>query len=243
MTPMRVIPAHAYRRMPWKNGGGVTTEIAVSPEGAGLDNFDWRISMAHVAQDGPFSAFPGVDRTLAVLNGLGITLRFAGRGEVTLGKMSDPYFFAADAAVEGKLHGEPIDDLNVMSRRAGWRHEVERRDIYEAWEYEAECDVAALVCVKGEVMLDALPLPLLRGGAGVGGSPARSTHPEALITPKTGRPPPPTPPRLRHVRLGEGSARGASLENATLLLTRGEHLTLTPQPGATLFEVRLYRLA
>ena len=131
---MRIIPATSYRSMPWKNGGGVTTEIAVFREGAGLVDFDWRISMAHVAQDGPFSAFPGVDRTLCVLAGLGITLAFAGKGEVTLGKMSDPYSFPAEVAVRGKLHGEPIDDFNVMSRRARWRHEVERVEVYEAWD-------------------------------------------------------------------------------------------------------------
>ncbi|MBM7325185.1 HutD family protein, partial [Agrobacterium sp. S2] len=49
--------------MPWKNGGGVTTEIIVHPAKASMADFDWRISMANVAQDGPFSIFPGVDRT------------------------------------------------------------------------------------------------------------------------------------------------------------------------------------
>ncbi|MBV9975040.1 MAG: HutD family protein, partial [Hyphomicrobiales bacterium] len=61
---MRVLRAGQHRRMPWKNGGGETTEIIASPEGAGLDEFDWRISMARVATDGPFSRFAGVDRTL-----------------------------------------------------------------------------------------------------------------------------------------------------------------------------------
>ena len=212
---MRIIPATSYRSMPWKNGGGVTTEIAVFPEGAGLDDFDWRISMAHVAQDGPFSAFPGVDRTLCVLAGLGITLAFAGKGEVTLGKMSDPYSFPADVAVHGKLHGEPIDDFNVMSRRARWRHEVERVDVYEAWECVAASDVVALVCAKGDVTLDARPLPLLRGGAGAGAF---------------------QPPSVKQ------ETRGASLTGATLLLERGERVTLTPQRAATLYAVRLTRL-
>ncbi|MDP1908248.1 MAG: HutD family protein, partial [Hyphomicrobium sp.] len=43
---MRILRAKDYRRMPWKNGGGETTEIAISPEGAALDSFDWRVSMA-----------------------------------------------------------------------------------------------------------------------------------------------------------------------------------------------------
>ena len=43
---LRVIRAAECQTMPWKNGGGETTEIAVFPSGAGLDDFEWRISMA-----------------------------------------------------------------------------------------------------------------------------------------------------------------------------------------------------
>jgi environmental stress-induced protein Ves len=123
---MRIIRAADCLVMPWKNGGGTTTEIAVSPDGASLDDFDWRISMAHVGQDGPFSSFPGIDRTLSVLTGAGITLAFGDGERVRLDRSSAPYPFAADRAVEGLLVEGPIDDLNVMSRRGRWRHRVER---------------------------------------------------------------------------------------------------------------------
>ncbi|AZO78882.1 MULTISPECIES: HutD family protein [unclassified Bosea (in: a-proteobacteria)] len=123
---MRIIRAADCLVMPWKNGGGTTTEIAVAPEGASLDDFDWRISMAHVGQDGPFSSFPGIDRTLSVLTGAGITLVFGDGERVRLDRTSAPYPFAADRAVDGLLASGPIDDLNVMSRRGRWRHRVER---------------------------------------------------------------------------------------------------------------------
>jgi environmental stress-induced protein Ves len=45
---MKLIPADAMRRMPWKNGGGVTTEIAIAPTGATLEDFDWRVGTAQV---------------------------------------------------------------------------------------------------------------------------------------------------------------------------------------------------
>ena len=61
---------------PWKNGGGSTTEIAVAPPGAGFDDFDWRVSLATITQDGPFSVFPGIDRTLALVDGDGVLLDF-----------------------------------------------------------------------------------------------------------------------------------------------------------------------
>lgn len=123
---MRIIRAADCRTMPWKNGGGTTTEIVVSPEGASLSDFDWRISMAQVGADGPFSAFPGLDRTLCVLTGQGIRLAFGDGETVTLDATSAPFPFAADRAVDGVLIGGPINDINVMSRRGTWTHSVER---------------------------------------------------------------------------------------------------------------------
>lgn len=123
---MHIIRASAYRRMPWKNGGGETIEVAISPQGVALDAFDWRVSMAHVASAGPFSAFPGVDRTLAVIEGAGIVLYSAGRGAVRLGPDSPPYAFPGDLAVDATLVDGPIDDLNVMTRRGRARHLLSR---------------------------------------------------------------------------------------------------------------------
>ena len=111
--------------MPWKNGGGETTEIIVSPADASLDTFDWRISMARVAADGPFSVFPGIDRTLSILDGAGIRLAVNGLTQ-SLTVKSSPLAFPADAPTEAWLLDGAITDLNVMSRRATYRHTVER---------------------------------------------------------------------------------------------------------------------
>lgn len=62
MTPplrLSLIRAEQLVASPWKNGGGVTREIAAQPPGASLDGFAWRVSVADVAQPGPFSRFPG----------------------------------------------------------------------------------------------------------------------------------------------------------------------------------------
>ena len=121
---MRIIRASDYRRMPWKNGGGETVEIAISPAGAALDAFDWRISMARVASNGPFSRFSGIDRTLAVLSGSGIRLSVAGRAAVLLGGDTPPFAFSGDDLASAELIDGPIDDLNVMTRRASHRHRL-----------------------------------------------------------------------------------------------------------------------
>ena len=65
---MKIVRASEQRAMPWKNGGGITYEVAVFPAiSPSLDDFDWRVSMARVAADGPFSLFPGIDRSLAIV--------------------------------------------------------------------------------------------------------------------------------------------------------------------------------
>src|SRR4029077_2512621 len=77
---VRLLTPNDYRSMPWKNGAGRTTEIAVHPPGAALDAFAWRVSIADVEQDGPFSRFPGIDRTIVLLGGSGMRLRGTGMG-------------------------------------------------------------------------------------------------------------------------------------------------------------------
>src|SRR6476619_3067787 len=71
---VRLLTPNDYRSMPWKNGAGRTTEIAVHPPGAALDAFAWRVSIADVERDGPFSRFPGIDRTIVLLGGSGMRL-------------------------------------------------------------------------------------------------------------------------------------------------------------------------
>lgn len=108
--------------MPWKNGGGETVEVIVHPEGAGLSDFGWRVSMATVASDGPFSVFPGIDRTLAVLSGDGMALSIEGLGDKLLTPVCAPLAFPADAPTSARLTNGQITDLNVMTRRGAFRH-------------------------------------------------------------------------------------------------------------------------
>ncbi|SIQ09337.1 HutD family protein [Bosea sp. TND4EK4] len=154
---MHIIRAADCKTMPWKNGGGTTTEIVVSPKGASLNAFDWRISMAHVGADGPFSSFPGIDRTLSVLSGNGIRLAFGDGETVKLDRASRPFFFAADRAVDGVLVDGPIDDLNVMSRRGAWTHRIER--LRGGGSFSAEEGVLVLVAREGDWQVDGAALP------------------------------------------------------------------------------------
>jgi environmental stress-induced protein Ves len=127
---MTVLRLNDYKRMPWKNGGGETLEIAVFPSNAPGGEFDWRISMATVAADGPFSRFPGIDRTLTVIDGDAIELFVEGVPPVLLDQAAAPYSFPGDVQTSGRLRDGPIADLNVMVRR-GLAHAVTRLDAAE----------------------------------------------------------------------------------------------------------------
>ncbi|GAA3067819.1 HutD family protein [Rhizobium viscosum] len=146
---MKVLRAADHKRMPWKNGGGETVEIAISPEGAGLADFDWRVSTATVASDGPFSIFPGIDRTLSILDGKGMRLLIEGREPVLLTQASEPLTFAGDIAVSATLPDGTITDLNVMSRRGAVRHAVARHFIDGEKSLEFAKGIFLLFCVNG----------------------------------------------------------------------------------------------
>ncbi|KVE92376.1 HutD family protein [Burkholderia vietnamiensis] len=123
---------------PWKNGGGVTREIAAHPPGAALDAFAWRVSVADVGAGGPFSRFDGVDRTLVLLSGAGMTLAEAGGARHVLDTPLARADFAGEAAIDATLHDGATRDFNLMTRRSAaratlavWRagtHRVERAD-------------------------------------------------------------------------------------------------------------------
>ena len=116
---MKLIRASEYRVMPWKNGGGTTMEIVVSPNDAGLSGapFDWRVSIADVAGDGPFSTFPGYDRHIMVIAGNGMMLDAEEAGRIDLTRTLTPVAFAGEWSVNGRLLAGPVRDFNLMLRR------------------------------------------------------------------------------------------------------------------------------
>jgi environmental stress-induced protein Ves len=117
--------------MRWKNGGGETIEIAAHPEGATLADFDWRVSMARVETDGAFSTFPGIDRTLAILDGAGMILTIDNGAPIELTATASPFSFDGAAATSARLRDGPVVDLNLMTRRARYAHRMTRLSLTE----------------------------------------------------------------------------------------------------------------
>jgi environmental stress-induced protein Ves len=147
------LPARGHRVMAWANGGGETAEVAIAPAGASIAarDFDWRISMARVAADGPFSALAGYDRHLTLIAGGGMTLDAGAHGRLVLARPFASATFPGDWPVEGRLHDGPIDDLNVMTRRGRATAAVEIRMVEGDGTLDLDAATTLVVALAGRV--------------------------------------------------------------------------------------------
>jgi len=108
-----LLRAAARPPQPWRNGGGVTFEVARRPHPSAAREYLWRVSIARVASAGPFSAFPGFQRLIMVIEGSGMSLRGLGAADVAL-ERDQPRRFDGAMAVEGLIPRGPVSDLNVI---------------------------------------------------------------------------------------------------------------------------------
>lgn len=161
--------------MPWKNGGGMTTEILVEPRDADEGNrFVYRASIADVTSNGPFSTFAGYDRHIMLLSGAGMTLEFGDRTSTVL-QPFEPYSFSGDAAATGILTSGPVRDFNVIVDRASASASLRCRMVDSA---------ETIVCKKNTTCI----LHVLEGA--LDGAKAGETivvHEDHTITPRDAR--------------------------------------------------------
>ncbi|MGA7570772.1 MAG: HutD family protein [Candidatus Aquilonibacter sp.] len=115
--------ARDYREQPWTNGGGLTREIAVALSDEATPRVLWRVSVATIERDGPFSEFRGYDRTIVAIDGGPVELEVEGQS-VRLDR-AQPYEFPGEAQVTCRVRVGAARDLNVMTLRDGYAHDVE----------------------------------------------------------------------------------------------------------------------
>jgi environmental stress-induced protein Ves len=121
------LTARDAREVPWKNGRGVTRELAIWPEDASFEHgdFEWRISTSGVDAAGPFSTFAGFERLLVVTRGDGILLAHGDEAPRARLRPLEPYRFAGGWPTTCELVRGPIADFNVIWRASEWRAEVD----------------------------------------------------------------------------------------------------------------------
>ena len=143
--------------MPWRNGGGITRELLRRPTVAASGDFDWRLSVAEVSVDGPFSTFSGYDRILVLVSGTGMDLHIDGE-EIALRPPLGRHRFAGEATVHATLPDGPTTDLNLIWRRGAFEATLRR--------FEAPFDLAPQT---GATLLAFVVdgSPLLDGGVGL----------------------------------------------------------------------------
>lgn len=149
-----------YRIMPWRNGQGTTVEIAIDPPGQSSQSsqtqFNWRLSIATIGISGPFSAFPGYDRTLVPLAGGAVTLTHEIPGQSppnppTSGplKLFQPYRFSGDWQTSCDVTDNMARDFNVMTNRQWGKTDVHSKIIPadDQVVVTSNANIAFLVCI------------------------------------------------------------------------------------------------
>jgi len=162
--------------VPWRNGQGTTTEIVARPSAPA--EFVWRLSIADIPNDGPFSSFPGFDRTLMLIEGAGLVLRHEGHGEQRLDEPFQPVRFSGDWSTYCSLQNGATRDLNIITRRDSARHCATVLNGVGTHVHESAADTIALLCLRGAAAgrADATPFGLNTGETVLVDSEAGSTR-------------------------------------------------------------------
>ena len=117
MKPFKIYSPQSFQTLPWRNGLGSTVELLAETPNKN-EAFSWRLSIASVANDGPFSDFSGYDRTLLLLEGSGITLNKPNGVFKVLNSSLDYANFKGEDLIDATLHDGPIKDFNIMTLRS-----------------------------------------------------------------------------------------------------------------------------
>jgi environmental stress-induced protein Ves len=123
MNPARItrLDPKAYRRTPWKNGGGVTIDIADAyRRGAAPGSWSgmlWRLGRTQIVTPGPFSDLSGYDRILTVIGGSGLVLEVEGGAALDARAPLRPVRFRGEDRIVSRLEAGPVAVLNLIADR------------------------------------------------------------------------------------------------------------------------------
>ncbi|MGK5087822.1 HutD family protein [Bdellovibrionota bacterium FG-2] len=162
--PIIHLTSRDFKQMPWKNGKGTTTQIAIYPPEAEFpgDAFLWRVSSAPIDESGAFSTFPGYDRLLMITEGSGIILN--GKPLVC----GQPLGFSGEEASQGELIQGPVRDLGIIYRRGEVRAQIALSAIPKGGPstltLPLNSEFHLFVCVQGEFKVHNAPTERLATG-------------------------------------------------------------------------------
>ncbi|RUM98308.1 HutD family protein [Pseudaminobacter arsenicus] len=160
-----LLTSEDYRKTPWKNGGGITEDVLLLPQGSSHEDFDIRISRAPIVDESRFSVFPGIDRTITRLGENPLTLCFSDGQETELPYLW-PLSFDSALAPSSRLPAGASRVMNVMTRRGRWQAHVcvlrgparEKRDVppggmIVAHAAKSGCRVSGIQVGEGQTLI------------------------------------------------------------------------------------------
>jgi environmental stress-induced protein Ves len=147
-----LLTAEDYVSVPWRNGRGVTSEIAREPFTG--DDFAWRVSMASVVEDGPFSNLAAHNRVIVALDGEGFSLVHPRLDRSVLLGSLEPYEFSGDWETNCQLRGGPVRDFNVITARTRASARVEVAIGTRMHHFDCRGRTLLAYCVRGALVTE-----------------------------------------------------------------------------------------
>jgi uncharacterized protein len=120
-----LIKASSLREGRWRNGMGVSWDIASDPPAETSPEFGWRFAIARIDGDVPFSHYPDTDRIFTLIEGGGLDLDFAGGETLAVHRLFVPHPYACDVDTFCRLRAGPCRALNLFLKRGRWEAAVD----------------------------------------------------------------------------------------------------------------------
>lgn len=153
---IRVQRSAEHRIVPWANGLGITADVFLWP--ADVADWTWRLSIADVTDDVPFSVMAGIDRHIMVAQGVGMGLVIDGAPEVRMDLSTPPLSFDGESTTTCRLLDGPIADLNLMVRRGRAVGSLQRAVLTPGAPLPIVAEAVAAVVLDGVVTVDEIEL-------------------------------------------------------------------------------------
>lgn len=146
-----LLTSEDYTRSPWKNGGGIFTDIADAHRGGSpakdWDSLLWRFATTPIVAPGPFSFMPGIDRLQMVVGGRGLVLKAPGQDF----DEREPFTtvrFTGELAIVTALEAGPVEVVNLMARRGA--AEIELLALRDPGERQLSAGTHLVYAARGE---------------------------------------------------------------------------------------------
>jgi environmental stress-induced protein Ves len=157
MPAFRLIPHSSFVKGMWRNGRGISWDIA--SDRPGESEFGWRLAIAEIAASGPFSLYGPVNRVFTLIEGDGVDLSFEDSARLAVHERFVPHVFPCDIATECKLHGQVAKVLNLFTARGSFAADVKVIEVDGDCPLSLTTPLTLLFVLQGAIEVDGIAIP------------------------------------------------------------------------------------